>query len=64
MTRAAALGALRSAGFHNNTHKWVRVYVENNVSRKVADAEWTRGRKMREAGEPCGCWECLNPWQK
>lgn len=33
-------GAGARAGYHSDTRAWVRLYVENRVSRKVADEQW------------------------
>jgi hypothetical protein len=58
MDRKSALVALRVAGYHEDMATWVRVYVENRVSRTAADAEWSRGKAMKAAGVGCSCPDC------
>lgn len=58
MKRADALSALRIAGYHSDHRSFVRTYVENRVSRKVANEEFTRGAALKRAGVLCTCFEC------
>ena len=58
MKRADALTSLRIAGYHADQRTFVRVYVENRISKKVADEEFRRGAAMRRAGVGCTCLEC------
>ncbi|WP_257303405.1 hypothetical protein [Geothrix campi] len=58
LSRKTALGLLAVAGYHGDHRAWVRVYVENRISRKAADEAWAKGENQRRAGMPCSCWEC------
>jgi len=58
LKRTDALILLRSAGYHNDVTSFTRLYLENQVSRPAADAEWRRGAAMRDAGVLCTCTTC------
>lgn len=58
MDRKTALVVLRVAGYHSDKKTWVRTYIENRVSYKVATVEWQRGERMRADGITCTCQEC------
>ncbi len=58
MRRVDALVALAACGYHGDNGLWLRLYVENRVSYKNAQAAWAQGVRAREAGMTCGCWEC------
>lgn len=58
MKRKDALGWIRMAGYHGDSHAFVRLYVENRVSYAAANAEWRRGEQMKKAGVKCDCWKC------
>jgi hypothetical protein len=58
MKREDALSALRFAGYHGDQRAFVRVYVENRISRKVACEEFNRGADLRRSGVRCTCFEC------
>lgn len=58
MKREDALSTLRIAGYHNDRVLFVRTYVENRVSRLVAEAEFRRGAGLRKLGVRCTCHEC------
>ena len=60
MKRADALSTLRIAGYHNDQRAFVRTYVENRISRKVANEEFNRGAALKRAGVGCTCFECKN----
>lgn len=58
LKRKDALVLLRIAGYHGNQKSFIRLYVENRVSRPAANAEWSRGAAMKAAGVPCTCIAC------
>lgn len=58
MKRTDALSALRLAGYHNDSGSFTRVYVENRISHKVAQQEWSLGVAAKLAGVRCTCFEC------
>jgi hypothetical protein len=58
MKREDALSALRIAGYHNDRVLFVRTYVENRVSRQVANEEYARGAGLKKLGVRCTCHEC------
>jgi len=58
MKRADAVIALGIAGYHNDQHAFVRIYVENRISREVAERAFRRGAALKLAGVGCTCFEC------
>lgn len=64
MKRADALAHLRIAGYHNDSRAFVRLYVENRISRKAADEAYRTGKRQRAGGMPCHCHECKKPEDK
>jgi len=46
LTRKAALQAIRSAGIENDQQRFLRLYVENRISRQVAMEEFREGRRI------------------
>ncbi len=60
MKRTDALAWIRIAGYHNDQKSFVRLYVENRVSRKSADEAWAKGVKAKESGMGCACHQCKN----
>jgi hypothetical protein len=58
MTRKNALDWIRIAGYHNDTAAFVRLYVENRVSRASADAAWLNGVAAKLNGVACSCRDC------
>ena len=58
MKREDALSALRIAGYHDDQLTFVRTYVENRISRKVANEEFNRGAALKRAGVRCTCFQC------
>lgn len=62
MKRKHALEWMRVAGYHGDSAAFTRLLIENRVSKAAADAEWSAGRRAREAGMPCSCTDCrANP---
>lgn len=60
MKRKAVIAALRVAGYHADTTAWVRLYVENRISKAVADEAWASGREAKKNGVKCDCNQCQN----
>jgi len=58
--RTDALIACRVAGYHEDRRTFVRIYSENRIRYRVAQAEYERGQSMRESGVPCHCFVCKN----
>ncbi|NBU79823.1 MAG: hypothetical protein EBS50_12265 [Sphingomonadaceae bacterium] len=56
--RESAIIRLRIAGYHNDSREFVSAYVENRISREVADKAWQNGQAQREAGVKCGRYAC------
>ncbi len=42
--RKTVLEHMKVAGANNDRHAWSRLYVENRVSREVAERQWQTGR--------------------
>lgn len=57
-TRAAALTALRTAGYHDDDRSFARAYVESRVDFSVAMRARDEGKRMRAQGVRCDCFEC------
>ena len=58
MKREHLLAHLRVAGYHEDRAAFTRLYIENRVSKKVADDAFNVGRTMRRNGVGCGCSDC------
>jgi hypothetical protein len=58
MTRNSAISYLRIAGYHDDIKSFVRLYVENKISKSVADRAYNEGKKQRVNGVPCKCYQC------
>ncbi|RVT96286.1 hypothetical protein EOD42_14340 [Rhodovarius crocodyli] len=46
MKRADALNAIRAAGAQGDQQAFMRLYVENRVSKSAADAAWREGQNL------------------
>ena len=57
-TRAAAIIAMRVAGYHNDQRARVRLFTENRITRQTADDAWAQGANQREQGMKCACPAC------
>jgi len=58
--RANVLAKLRMAGYHNDYNAFIRTYVGGRVAKQIADAEFQKGRKLKESGMKCNCDECMS----
>lgn len=58
MTRKNALIYMKIAGYHSDTKAFIRLLVENRISRKIAEDAYQLGAKERERGVGCTCWDC------
>lgn len=58
MKRKDALAWIRIAGYHNDVGSFVRLYVENRVSRAAADEAWAVGKRQKANGVLCSCQAC------
>lgn len=58
MKRADAIAWIRIAGYHDDRAAFTRLYVENRVSYKAAQAAYANGRAQRAAGIGCTCHDC------
>lgn len=58
MKREHALAYLRIAGYHGDRAAFVRLYVENKISRAKAEEAFRLGQTMRADGARCDCHEC------
>ena len=52
------LSHIRVAGYHDDLKAFCRLYVENRISKAVADKAYNAGRKQKRDGVPCGCYLC------
>ena len=59
--RQTVLSLMRVAGYHGDSKKFIRLLVENRISRQVAQAEFLKGQKQKAAGARCECWQCNKP---
>lgn len=60
MKRKDAIIYLRLAGYHGDRAAFIRLYVENHVSKKAAEEAYEGGVKAKAAGRPCACHKCQN----
>jgi hypothetical protein len=60
MTRKLALEHIRSAGYHNDSAAFWRLWVENRVSKDAADKAWQIGQDQKRNGMRCSCFHCKN----
>lgn len=60
MKRKDAISSLVSAGYHNDSATWSRVYIENRISYAVAKKAWGDGASAKKRGARCSCFECSN----
>lgn len=51
-SRKLVLNLMRMAGAEGDRGKWVRLLVENPISRKSADAMWVEGRRYAARRPP------------
>lgn len=58
MKRDTVLSLARVAGYHDDSQTFVRLYVENRISRTAMNAAWEKGIKARKACVPCDCMRC------
>lgn len=58
MTRKAALMEAKIAGYHDDTGRFVRAYVESRVSRQSMNEAWQAGVAARLNGVRCDCFYC------
>ncbi len=56
--RSIAIALIRTAGYHNDSATFTRLYVENRISLKVAKRAFAEGRKLKAGGVGCTCLEC------
>jgi hypothetical protein len=49
---------MRIAGYHNDTKSHMRLFVENRISREVADKAYRTGVAQKLAGVKCHCHQC------
>ena len=56
--REQILVNLRVAGYHGDSFTFVRLYVENRISRPVADAAYRAGAAQKAGGMRCSCYAC------
>lgn len=47
LTREKALAAMRAAGAGNDKQAFTRLYVENRIALKAANAAWVDGARFR-----------------
>ena len=48
MTRKQAIDAIKAAGARGDQQAFLRLYVENRISRAVADAAYREGKRFGE----------------
>jgi hypothetical protein len=58
MKRADALALISYAGYHNDSARMIRLYVENKISYPIAQKQFKEGVKMKANGIKCGCNLC------
>lgn len=58
MRRLDLLALFRIAGYHNDQGQFVRLLVENRISKQAADKSYKDGQDMRAKGVKCHCYEC------
>lgn len=56
--RDNAIVTMRIAGYHNDSRLWTETYIENRVSRRVADKAWLDGQRQKANGARCNCRDC------
>ena len=58
MKRSDLLAYIRNAGYHSDTQGYMRLFVENRISRKAADEAYRNGTKQKLTGVKCHCHQC------
>jgi hypothetical protein len=58
MTRKDVLSYMRIAGYHSDTAAYTRLYVENRISRAIAQEAWLSGVNAEKSGMKCTCLDC------
>lgn len=49
---------IKIAGYHGNSGKMMRLYIDNSISKARANAFYRAGQKAKEQGFGCACKEC------
>lgn len=58
MTRQQALMEGKIAGYHDDTGRFVRAFVEARVSRESMNKAWKAGVAAKANGVRCDCFYC------
>jgi hypothetical protein len=58
MNRKDAIRLLRYAGYHQDSKRFVSVYIENHISYTNAIKEYREGYQSRINGMKCNCQDC------
>jgi hypothetical protein len=58
MKRKDVLAFARIAGYHADSAAFVRLLVENRVSRESMNEAWSSGVTAKKKGVSCACHQC------
>ncbi len=60
MKRSYLLAHIRSTGYHEDTQRFLRLLIENRITKRKANEAYIAGRNARLAGVKCTCPDCNN----
>ena len=58
MKRSEALELIKYAGYHNDIKSYIRLLVENRISKVNADIAFNNGKIQKQKGVKCHCFIC------
>lgn len=58
MRRQDLIALVKIAGYHEDTKAGARLLVEHRLSITAYQVAFNTGRKMKELGAQCACWQC------
>lgn len=58
MNRKQAIAQIKYAGYHGDTARGMRVYIENRISYQVYIETFRAGARAKKSGMPCTCSQC------
>lgn len=58
MNRTDVEQAIKVAGYHGDSGKFTRLYIDNRISHGRAMGYFRAGQKAKERGVKCSCKKC------
>lgn len=56
--RKQILGWIKIAGYHQDSAKFIRLYIENRINFTVANKAYQEGYRLKLGGMKCTCTSC------